>query len=903
MENCIISCESPEFAKDALHELKRQSALWPFTFAWTCEVTIGKTTADTLLALGESDIRIFEASQASGGKTFQMFSEIAVSDASLKQHHGRECTIEYGIHQTFVALFPTPDILDRFVQCFMRSVGQAIAVRDGRSSSITSTNTTRSTMGDNNARATGKGSKLDDVLLQSTDTDYFHLGSNKAFCAKARNKWQKWTSRVRKKGQEEALFHVGETKASERGLARVLLSTDTQLGRDTHEVLVVTDVALFIVKRRDPSIIKVFLPIIGVESVQMASSTATNNNSNSGSLNDAVVEWTVMVILDLQIPVTTISTDVKLRVDSRNKNLFLSHLSRQYESLRLQRLPTMVLESTIFWRKRSFFEAKLMRIAGKIRSGIVRATSGAVEANKSEEVTAQNLREALVDHTESFVHALCKESIRRASPEDPEELGFIARSLLSTARRCGALQEVILAAISFETTRVFSLGAQQGSGSAPLTGLSRSELAGYFRSKTLVDFIVQEHCMHVGEQYLRVQLAQMIEEFVSSTSSSSNPSSEISDNECMRYVKELTSVLAESSHNDSLFPDALREIMMMIRAVHQGIDSGDRAMFSNWNPADDFISSFYIARAIESPQSHGLVSSELSGSQLKMLQLISRVFQRLASSHVNSSAVKAALADHPLHDYQSSHVKRICNSSQFQLFAPSGQSRVHEFMERLVADGHLKRDVTKLYERMSRPVTRSTARVARAPLLDSDVKVLHMMHGLLEKRAASVINATFTDETSLRSPRVASVRFRDPSFMSPRKLPEVAIPTPPAPLASKKVLEENADLRLRLGRLEQAMEQSKASLSKSAEAVKRLTMESFAKDEELSRLKRQLRESDKHYFPDVEEFTNTPMLQESAAAGSVYAYYCREIHSPRRVFACPLDSYTVRGLNEFSPRD
>jgi hypothetical protein len=891
MESCIIACESPEFARDALQDLKRKSAIWPFSFAWTCEVTIEGRTADALLVLGETEIRVLVASSVRGGKTFQILSEISVDDANLTKHHGRECTIEHGIHQTLIALFPTPDILERFTQCwYSRCVGQSAAVRDGRSSSITSTNTTRS-VGDNTTKVS-KSTKADDLLLQSADTDYFHLGSNKAFCMKARNKWQKWTSRVRKKGQEEALFHVGETKASERGLARVLLSTDAQLGRDTHEVLVITDVAFFIVKRRDPSIIKVFLPIIGVESVQMANSTSTS----SGSLNESVVEWTVMIILDLHIPVSTISTDIKLRVDSRNKNLFLNHLSRQYETLRLQRLPTMVLESTIFWRQRSFFEVKLMRIAGKIRSGIVRATSNAVEANKSEEGTAQNLREALVDHTESFVHALCKESIRRASPEDPDELGFIARSLLSTARRCGALQEVILAAVSFETRRVFSLGALQG-GAAPISGLSRSELAGYFRSKTLVDFIVQEHCMHVGEQYLRVQLAQMIEEFVSSTSSG-DAGDEISDNECMRYVKELTTVLVESSHNDSLFPDVLREIMLMIHAVHQGIDLSDRSSFGNWNPADDFIASFFIARAIESPQSHGLVSSELSGTQLKMLQLISRVFQRLASSHVSSTSVKSALADHPLHDHQSSSVKRICSSSQFQLFAQTGQSRIHEFMERLVVNNNSKRDITKIYERMSRPLSRSTAKVARAPLLDSDVKVLHMMHGLLEKRAASVMNATFMDETSQRSPRATNIRHRDPSFASPRK-PEVALPAAPAPLISKKIVEENADLRLRIGRLEQVMEQSKALLSSSVETTKRLTAENNAKDEELLRLKRQLREADKHYFPDAEMFSSTPMLQESAAvSGSVYAYY-----SPRKVFACPLDSYTVRGNIDFSPRD
>lgn len=891
MENCIIACESPEFVKDALEDLRLKSALWPFTFAWTCEVTTGQRSAEVLLVIGEADIRIFESSHASATsrKTFQVLLEIPVDDASIKKCNGRECTVLHGLHQALVVLFPTPDIMERFVQCFSRCVGQTVAVRDGRSSSVTSTNTTRSLAGEHSGKQSSSRSKDEAMLLVSTDTDYFHLGSNKAFCTKARHKWQKWTSIVRKKGQEEALFHVGETKSSERGLASVLLSTDAQLGPDTHEVLVVTDVALFIVKRRDPTIVKVFLPIIGVESIQMA----TSSGSNGGTLNDPVVEWTVMIILDLQIPVTTHSTDIKLRMDSRNKNLFLSHLSRQYEALRLQRLPTMVLESTIFWRKRSFFETKLMRIAGKVKSGIVRATGG-VEAQKSEEGTAQNLREALVDHTESFVHALCKESIRRTNPEDQEELGFIARSLLSTARRCGTLQAVILAAVSFETTRVFSMSSHSKS------GLSRSEVAGFFRSRTLVDAIVQEHCMHAGEQYLRVQLAQMMEEFVSSTSTSNEGI--IPDTECLRYVKELTTVLAESSHNDSLFPDIVRELMTMIRTVHQGIDENQRSGFGNWSPLDDFVANFFIGRAVESPQSHGLVSAELNVSQLQMLQLISRVFQRVASFNLASTAGNSALADHPLHDLQATNLKRVCASSQFQLFAPTSQPKIHEFAERLVADGHAKKEVEKLYDRMLRPAPRATTKVARAPLLDSDVKVLHMMHGLLEKRAASVMNATFVDDTSLRSPaRAASLRFRDPS---PRKsfTEPAPLPTPP-PTASKKTMEDNNALRERLGRLEQAMEQAKSQLSTSTEVAKRLAQENRAKDEELLRMKRMLLEMDQHYFPDASTFVfdnhyqEGPMMMQQESATSVYAF-C----SPRRVFACPLDSYTVRHV-DFSPRD
>lgn len=888
MESCIIVCTSPQFVRDVLESLKANSTTWPASFVWTCEATIGSAAAvDTVVALGATEMRLFEASQRDGSQSvarhsaasFNLSLEISIDGACIEKHHDREVIIEYGLQQRLTLLFPTPDILERFVQFFSRCADPTqLVVRDGRSSSVTSSNTARS-VGD---KRPGKAD--DGISLHSADTDYFHLGSNKAFCAKARHKWQKFTSKVRRKGQEEALFHVGETKSSERGLSNVLLSMDAQLGPNTHEIVVVTDVALFVVKRRDPSIFKVFLPIIGVDSFQMAKANP------GGAHSDSVVEWDVMIILDLLIPVSTTSADLRLKMDNRNKNLLLSHLARQYETLRLQRLQTLVLEDTIFWRKRTFFETKLIRVANKVRNGILRATGAVEAAIKMEEDTAQNLREALVDHTEPFVHALCRESIKRSTPEDPDELGFVARFLLSTSRRCGVAREVILAAVSFETSRLLS-----GAAAATRATSGRSESSGYFRSRTLVDSLLLEHCMHLGEQYLRVQLAQMMEEFVSSSSKHGT----ISDAECLRYVRELSSVLCDSVHNDSLFPDVLREIMAMIQTVQKLAGENEA-----WHPADDFIAHMFIGRAVEAPQSHGLVSEELSVSQLQMLKLISTVFQRVVSSHVGASSQRL-LADHPLHDMCAADVERIYHSSQFQVLAKSIQPQVHQFLERLV-DESSKREVSRMYDRMSRHSMSHGAKVARPPLLDSDVKVLHMMHGLLEKRAASIMNATFGGKDSICLPKV---RFQD-SVPSPAKSSEnVGV--------SKKVIEENAELRRRLGRLELAMEQAKAQVSTSAASIHQLNREVLLRDEELGRLRRQLRETDAHFFPDPSTFMDEndsasvhppSMMKESSPTGaqstSLYAYYCQEVlSSPRRVFACPLDSYTVHDRHQFSPSE
>lgn len=753
------------------------------------------------------------------------------------------------------------------------------------------------------------------ILLTSCDTDYFHVADHKSFCTKALSKWGKWWKAMEKDSEKSSIFDTlllrskrpsmrekGKKNASK--MTQVLLSCDAQLSKSSHELVVVTDTALFIVKRRDPSIIKAFLPICGIECIQLGTSEKTLSSG------EVVMEWVVMVVLDLQLPVMTTSEDLRLRMDTRNKNLLASLLSRRFEAIKFARLPVTIQEDQLFWRKRTFLETKALRLAGKVKNtvmleGLLRSTSEVEGPLSVMHPTALTTKVAFCAHTLELISALCEHSCQKSTSD--EEKGFMARSTLTLAKELGVETSVLLSCLSYEVLRIRRGNVQAASATSKRR--QSSAPSGFLKSGELLDHILIEHCGSAGEQYLRIQLSQMFEEFLHS------PKQLLPDHEYVRYVRELAELLHGSEHYDALFPEVFKEMMAVIQVVvrkHLGSAPSDIVNNRALLLGGDFVTRFFLSPAIESPQAHGLVSEALELTQLQNLRIISKLFAALHTSAAvveESELTALGLGRGFLNSGSKEDVTatRVLNSTAFKQMQDHCGPQLTKFFARQSVDRSSPsvRAMEHLFEDLLRGGV--TQKVSAVALSASDnIEMMESFHRLMEPVAMGMLCSAWTQQQQRR--------YDDDEMKSHR---EVAKPAAPQALLTK-AHDENRSLAARLAAAERTAEHHKTQWAASSESFRELKATVAHKDEEILRLRTLLREMDPHYFPrpmtttnhsfDATNLQTPPPLPHQRTEDGPFLYHYQLPSSSKRVavtsssvFGCPLDSYHLHSA--YSPQE
>ena len=730
------------------------------------------------------------------------------------------------------------------------------------------------------------GSKKHAITLFGGDADHFHLANQKAFCSAAVSMWSEWRKGLSKTLAEAQLCGP---------LAKVLLSSDAQLKSKTHEVVVVTDRAFLIVKRRDASIVRVMLPIHAIEHVHFNSITEKNgaldkllaSTLSSPQSSSPTIAWDVLIQYDLKFPFTRgVVSDVSFTMTTRNKEQFLSALSRQYEELTARRLSLNRVEN-VFWKRRTLVQVNVMRAANKV---IRRLDSTPKVSEDAQQKIAQDCQRLLTRHTLDFVVSFCSEA-----SGDGDAMGFAARCLLWGARFANMESELLISCLVFELHRVASRNT--------LSGKSFGAVdygAGFLRSRGQVDHILRESGLHTGGQYLRVLLSQCFEDLVHAGKDELMGAPEV-----MRWCTQLLTPFLTTDNETitNLFPLHIRELLTIIAEL---VSHNDSPMDEDgYRFVRDFLACFFIGSCIASPQEYGLVSVELEGSQSLNFSVISRVIQRIANG--NKTATNGGRSFHA----HASDTK--ADEASLRVIAATDPAVIDELS---VAFQHYTDQLLLKGERR--------ARIKRAVLtvllrqscgsLQEDVPAVSLLrwqvfNELLQGQAAQMMTSALHNKSgpavgqdskgqSLTMARLQRLMNWNASHDS----------SAPAVTAVAKQKEPDPQLSHVIEQLETSRmtEQNLSSQLRAAtEKLQRLEFEVSIRESELATLSAKLRDNDAHSLPHEASGAAPPSVPMMEGQSLFFSPTTGIRRGPRwyaesaSVFGCPLDSYDMA----FSPSE
>jgi hypothetical protein len=515
--------------------------------------------------------------------------------------------------------------------------------------------------------------------LDATDNDVLHVAQSKQFVHNAGAAWL------------ECAKHCDI--ANPTALTTVVVSISCQRHDNMHDVFVLTNCAIFIVKKRDFGIIRKTIPIHALQGVSCSM-------KESGKCS--------VLLQPNFIVAKSLKSDILLTVDESGQEVLVAALTRQFETITTERLHVTSSED-VYWEKRGFVESQLIRVVNTFRQ----AGSGSDKRTPSREASIRSLGWLVQERPEKLVELLCEQSMLDPSG-DIESRRFLARSVMQAARQFNRLEKVVETSVRWEIRRALRLLA---------TG--NSSLPGFLRSGSFACVIIAELVGSSGDQCLRVLLSQVFEDFCSDDSQVKFNESDLS-----RWTTRLvTSVLRGSETIASLVS---KEIQIVLSALAQA--SNALAPLHVGQLVADYVFAHFLVPSFKRPHKHGIVSAAPTQIQLENISVVSDIIGWLANGSFEQENSSASLFHQPEDALSTLRISKSVKSLGFQFhelmveFSQNLVERCKKFLSNADTEAHGSKGNMTL-----------ARRVSEVPLKRHNEKLLEAIHKEMECSTGAIL--------------------------------------------------------------------------------------------------------------------------------------------------------------------
>ena len=647
VDSCIASGSKSQLITSLLSKFDERD----LSFLWPCNVSFGqKSNVDAAAVVAGPTLKIYVDAVAPYLTLDLSRSDSAVSghallDVSMNNNEPEKVELKSERFRS-VVVFPTPDIAQRFIKHVTSRISTA-------------------------PRSQPQPQPHDE--LDATDNDVLHVAQSKQFVQSATAAWHDWLKK--------------SSVPSQIQLTTVVVSVSCQLHSNTHDVFVLTNCAIFLVKQRDFGIIRKLIPLHALQSVSYST-------KESGICN---------VLLQPNIALTkTQASDVILTVDESGQEVLVAALARQFEAITTERLPVSRSDD-VFWEKRGFVESQLIRVVNAVR---LQSGAASEKKNLSKETSIRSLAWLVEFQPLDLVEALCEQSLLDQAGEI-ESRRFLARCVLQAARQFDHIDSIIEAVASWEIRRALE---QTG---------SRSTSGCFLRSNNFACVLLSEFVGSSGDKCLRVLLSQVFEDFCSDDSQV-----KFGESDVVKWTTRLVSAILRGS--ETAVSLVSREVQLVASALSRA--ATNRVPDHVGEFVADFVFGHFLVPSFKKPHKHGIVSAAPSAVQLQNMSMISDVVAWLANGNFDHVDELTGMFQTPSTVELNSSLKQ---SSSVQSLGYQYHSLMVDFAQNLTQGAV---SVQPVVLRSRRPL-----QVSDVHLSKHNVKLLEAIHKELEFTTGTIL--------------------------------------------------------------------------------------------------------------------------------------------------------------------